>query len=77
MTGLRLEFEGGERAAPATLLSMDSRVYDWNEPTAVEVAIGRKLEVSELPPASLERLREVRTSIEQMRRDCKRLAVFA
>jgi hypothetical protein len=56
---------------------MTAQVLDWNQPTAIEVAIERKLEVSELPPASLERLRAVRSSIEQMRRDCKRLAVFA
>ena len=43
---------------------MTAQVLDWNQPTAIEVAIERKLEVSELPPASLERLRAVRSSIE-------------
>ena len=67
---------GWARMGRATLLEMTPRVMDWNQPTAIEVAIEHKLEVSELPPASLQRLREVRSSIEQMRRDLKRLAVF-
>lgn len=59
------------------LRGMEARVYDWNHPTGAEVEIERKLAHGTLPLTSLERLEEVRSSIAQMRLDCKRLAMFA
>ncbi len=56
---------------------MDARIYDWDQPTNIEQAIERKLDHGDLPQAALARLQEVRSSIEQMREDCKRLAIFS
>jgi hypothetical protein len=56
---------------------MDARIYDWDQPTNIEQSIERKLDHADLPEAALARLQEVRTSIEQMREDCKRLAIFS
>jgi hypothetical protein len=55
---------------------MDARVYDWSRPTGVEEDIQRRLHSSDLPEPSVERLEEIQSSIEQMRREVKALATF-
>jgi hypothetical protein len=58
------------------LRAMDAHVYDWSRPTGVEEDIQRRLHGSDLPEPSVERLEEIRSSIERMRRDIKALATF-
>ena len=72
-----MEDDSREQARPVILRAMDARIYDWNSPTAIEQAIELKLNRSDLPAPVLERLEAVQTSIEQMRRECKRLSIFA
>ena len=69
--------DAGKPGKVARLRAMDGRVYDWSRPTGVEEEIQRRLSASELPEPSAVRLEEIRSSIEQMRRDIASLATFS
>ena len=54
---------------------MEEVTYDWNHPTGAELEIERKLR-SDLPEPVVVRLEAVRSSIAQMRLECKALSIF-
>jgi hypothetical protein len=56
---------------------VETRIYDWSQPTNIETAIERTLDQGDLPQAALARLQQVRSSIAQMRLDCERLAALS